>query len=72
MKYSQDNNAMFLRTKINAVRKTVGNDTTNVLANNGKRETMFGCRRYATVNFSHKLKAQFLAFISYLLRWILR
>jgi hypothetical protein len=36
MEYSQDNNAMFSRTKINAVRKTMGGDTPNVLANNGK------------------------------------
>lgn len=67
MKYRQDNNAMFLCTKINAVRKTIGDDTSNVLANNDKLERMFGCQRYATVNFSHELKskAKSLAFIPY-------
>ena len=43
MKYRQDNNAMFLRAKINAVRKTIGDDTPNILANNGKLERVFGC-----------------------------
>lgn len=55
MKYRQDNNAMLLRTKINAVRKAIGNDTSNALANNGKLERMFSCQRYATVNFRHEL-----------------
>ncbi len=36
MKHRQDNNAIFLRTKIRAVRKTVGDDTPNIFANNGK------------------------------------
>jgi len=67
MKYRQDNNAMLLRTKVNAVRKAIGNDTTNVLSNNGKLERMFSCQRYATFNFSHELKskAKSLAFIPY-------
>jgi len=65
MKYRQDNNAMLFRTKINAVWKTIGNNTPNVLANNGKPEVMFRCQRYATVNLSNKLtsKAALLAFI---------
>ncbi len=65
MKYCQDNNAMLLRTKINAVRKAICDDTSNVLANNGKLERMFSCQRYATVNLRHELKskAKSLAFI---------
>jgi hypothetical protein len=35
MKYRQHNNAMWLYAKINAVRKTMGNDTPNILAHNG-------------------------------------
>jgi hypothetical protein len=67
MEYRQDNNAMFLRTKINAVWKAIGDDTSNVLANNGKLERMLSRQRYATVNFSHELKskAKSLAFIPY-------
>lgn len=41
LKYRQDNDAMFLRTKINAVRETIGDDTPNVLANDGKLEMAF-------------------------------
>lgn len=65
MKYCQDNNAMFLRTKINTVWKTIGDDTSSVLANNGKLERMFGRPQYATVNLSDELKskAKSLAFI---------
>ena len=65
MKYCQDNNAMFLRTKINTVWKTIGDNTPNVRANNGKLERMFRCQRCATVNLSHELKskAKSLAFI---------
>jgi len=65
MEYRQDNNAIFLRTKINTVWKTIGDDTPNVLANNGKLERVFRCKRYATVNLSHELKskAKSLAFI---------
>jgi hypothetical protein len=65
MEYRQDNNAMLLRTKINAVWETIGDDTPNVLANNGKLERVLRCQRYATVNFSHELmsKAKSLAFI---------
>ena len=65
MKYRQDNNAMLLRAKINAVRKTIGDDTPNVLANNGKLERLFGCQRYATVYLGDefKTKAQSLAFV---------
>lgn len=67
MEYRQDNNAMLLRTKINAVWKTMGDDTLNVLANNGKLERVFRCQRYATVNLSRELKskAKSLAFIPY-------
>ena len=65
MKYCQDNNAMFLCTKINTVWKTIGDDTSSVLANNGKLERMFGRPQYATVNLSDELKskAKSLAFI---------
>ena len=65
MEYRQDNNAMLLRTKINAVWKTIGDDTPNVLVNNGKLERMFRCERYATVNLSYerKCKAKSLAFV---------
>ena len=35
MKHSQDYNAMGFRTKINAVRETIGDDAPNILANNG-------------------------------------
>ncbi|MCG3776634.1 MAG: hypothetical protein JW395_3494 [Nitrospira sp.] len=65
MKYRQDNNAMLLRTKIHAVGEKIGDDTPNVLANNGTLERVFRCQRYATVNFSHglKSKAKSLAFI---------
>jgi len=43
MKYRQDNDATFLRTKINAVWKMISDDTPNVLANNGKLERVFRC-----------------------------
>jgi hypothetical protein len=67
MEYSQDNNAMLLRAKINAVWKTMGDDTPNVLANNGKLGRVFRCQRYATVNLSHELKSktESLTFIPY-------
>jgi len=58
MEYRQDNNAMFLCAKINAVRETIGDDTPNVLANNGKLERVFRCQRYATVNLAHELKSK--------------
>jgi len=44
MKYCQDNDAMFLCAKINAVWKTIGDDTPNVPSNNDKLERMFGCQ----------------------------
>ena len=67
MEYRQDNNARLLRTKIHAVWETIGDDTPNVRANNGKLERVFRCQRYATVNFSHALtrKAKSLAFLPY-------
>ncbi len=34
MEYRQNNNAMFLRAKINAVRKAIGHNAPNVPANN--------------------------------------
>ncbi len=58
MKYRQDNKATFLRTKINAVRKTIGDDTPNVLANNSKLERVFRCQRHATVNLGDELKSK--------------
>ena len=58
MKYRQNNNAMFLCAKINAVWKTMGNNTPNVFANNGKLERVCRCLRYATVNLGHKLKSK--------------
>jgi len=58
MKYRQDNDAMFLCAKINAVWKTIGDDTSNVLANNGKLERVFRCQRYTTVNLGHELKSK--------------
>ena len=58
MKYRQDNDAMFLRTKINDVRETIGDDTPNVLANDGKLEMVFRCQRHATVNLGHELKSK--------------
>lgn len=42
MKYRQNNNAMFLCAKIDAVWETIGDDTPNVLVNNGKLERVFG------------------------------
>ena len=65
MEYRQNYDAMLLRTKIHAVWETVGDDTPNVLANNGTLERMFRCQRYAPVNFGHELKskAKSLAFI---------
>ena len=58
MEYRQDNNAMLLRTKIHDVWKTIGDNTPNVLVNNGTLERMFRCQRYATVNFGHELKSK--------------
>ena len=58
MKYRQDYNALILRTKINAVRKTIGDDTPYVFANNGKLKRVFGCQRYTTVNLGNKLKSK--------------
>lgn len=65
MKYSQDNDAMFLRSKINTVWKTIGDDTPNVFSNNGKLERMFRRPQYAMVNLIHELKgkAEALAFV---------
>ena len=58
MKYRQDNNAMILRAKINAVRETIGDDMPNILANNGKLERVFRCQRHATVNLGNELKSK--------------
>nr|WP_239237421.1 hypothetical protein [Candidatus Nitrotoga sp. BS] len=58
MKHGQDYNAVLFCTKINAVWKTFGQNTPNVLANNGKLEGMFRCKRYATVNLSNELKSE--------------
>lgn len=58
MKYRQDNDSMFLRAKINAVRKTMGDDAPNVIANNGMLKLMFRCQRYATVDLGHKFKSK--------------
>jgi len=44
MKYRQDNDAMFLRAKINAIWETIGDDMPNILANNGKLERVFRCQ----------------------------
>jgi len=44
MEYCQDNDAMSLCAKIYAVRETIGDDTPNVLANNGKLEVVFRCQ----------------------------
>lgn len=41
MKYCQDNDTMFLYTKINAERKTISDNASNVLVNNGKLERVF-------------------------------
>jgi len=41
MEYSQDNDAMFLRAKINTVWKTIGDNAPNVFANNGKLKRIF-------------------------------
>ena len=56
MKYRQDNDTILLRTKIYAVRETVGNDTPNIFANNGKLKRVRRGQRHATINFSHELK----------------
>jgi hypothetical protein len=56
MKYCQDNDSMLFCAKINAVRKTMGDGASNVLANKSKLERMFRCQRYATVNLGHKFK----------------
>ena len=58
MKYRQDNDAMLLRTKINAVRETIGDDTPNVRANDGKLEMVFRCKRHATVNLGHEFNSK--------------
>lgn len=58
MKYCKDNDAMLLRAKINAVRETICNDAPNVLANNGKLERVFRCKRDTTINLSHELKSK--------------
>ena len=55
MKHRQDNDTMFLSAKINAVRKAIGDNAPNVLANNGKLERVFRCQRYATVNLGDEL-----------------
>ncbi len=58
MEDGQDNDAMFLYAKIYAVRETIGDDTPNVLANNGKLERVFRGQRYTTVNFGHELESK--------------
>jgi len=58
MKYRQDSDAMFLRTKINDVGETIGDDTPNVLVNDGKLEMAFRCKRHSTVNLGHELKSK--------------
>jgi hypothetical protein len=55
MKYCQDNNAICIHAKINAVWKTIGDDTPDVLINNRKLEGTLSCQGNATVNFSQKL-----------------
>jgi len=47
----------FIRATL-AVWKTIGDDTSNVLANNGKLERVFRCQRYTTVNLGHELKSK--------------
>jgi len=58
MKYCQDNDAMFFRAKINAVRKTISDDTPNILAHNSKLERVFRSQRHATVNLGDELKSK--------------
>lgn len=65
MKYRQDNNAIAVRPKIHAERKTIGDDSPNVRINDGKLKRVFRRQRDATVNFRDELKtkAKSLAFI---------
>lgn len=65
MEYRQDNDAMILCAKINAIWKTIGDNAPNVLANNGKPERIFRCQRYATVKLGHELKSKAKTFGSY-------
>ena len=44
MKYRQDDNAMILRTKKNAVRKTVGYNAPNIFVSNSKLVRMLRCK----------------------------
>lgn len=62
MKYRQDNDAAILCAEINAVGETSGDDTPNILANNGKLERVFGRQRDTTVNFGHELKGKTISF----------
>ncbi len=41
MEYRQDNDAMFIREKIDAVRKTIGDNTANFPVDTSKLEGMF-------------------------------
>ena len=41
MKYRQNNDAMFLFAEIDAIRKTIGDDTPNVLVNKDKLKRGF-------------------------------
>lgn len=63
MKYCEDNNAMIICAKINAIREIIFIDAPNVLANDSKLERVFRCQRYTTVNLSHELKSNSFGFI---------
>jgi hypothetical protein len=58
MKYSQDHDAAWFGSEIDAVRETMRNDTPNIRMRNGKLQGVYGCLRYAAVDLAHELKGK--------------
>ncbi len=58
MQYCQDNDTMFLCTKINAERKTFSDNPPNVLMYNSKLERVFRYSITQLLNFSNELFPQ--------------
>jgi hypothetical protein len=56
MKYSQDHDAVWLCSEIDAVRETMRNDAPNIFMRNGKLKGVYGCLGYAAVDLAHALK----------------
>lgn len=58
MEYRQNNDTMCLCAEINAIWKTIGDDTPNVFAHNGKLEGMFRYQRHTTLDLCHEIKCK--------------